>query len=584
MLALSVLGAAVITSVAAGQSEHDETMTVASFSETLTASDGFAGDGFGFAVDVDGDVMVVGAYGAAYVFTRTNGRWLETAKLTVENLPPGRSAPTLGRDKVGFPQMEGRAILLGSSGTLFGGFGRSVAVDGDVIVVGAYEAAHVFSLLGGDWVETAKLNGTDDLSMLGPQPDGSRVTARYTDRTFLGGGFGSSVAVDGDVVVISANGVVTSRDVTGGFVGQTYVLPESVYVFERSGDQWSETAKLVRPGEMQALNFGGDVAVDGDLIVAAGSEVAYVYERSGSQWAETAEIVPPVDSASSRFGQAVAVKGRTIIVAAEDFAYMFEQSSDRWVSQQVGRYDEARAGNFGWDVDVDDGLAVIAPRKGTDGYTPETLVFGLFDRPREGWRFTYAEHFLDSTWKPQAVALGGGAIAVGAYRYSYRDVGESIKRPIHEEPGVVRVYRLDVLHPVGNGVAPTATVETAAAPTATPGEPAAEVQPTAIAKPDPTPAVAPTPTAIASATPTVAPTPTATALPNPVATIAPTTAATPVVAAAASPAPVDDNSSDGGTDAAWVWVFIALLVLLVLAVAIFVILRKPDDDAGRYNT
>ncbi len=83
-----VLTAAAAT-IAFGYSEHDETMTVASFAGALRASDGFAGDGFGVSVDVDGDVMVVGAIGAAYVFTRSDGRWLQTAKLSVQNTPLG---------------------------------------------------------------------------------------------------------------------------------------------------------------------------------------------------------------------------------------------------------------------------------------------------------------------------------------------------------------------------------------------------------------------------------------------------------------------------------------------------------------
>ena len=78
--------------------------------------DGVGGDKFGYAVAVDGDTAVIGAYqdngngadsGAAYVFTRNDGVWDDGVKLTA------------------------------SGGAAYDNFGISVAVDGDTVVVGA---------------------------------------------------------------------------------------------------------------------------------------------------------------------------------------------------------------------------------------------------------------------------------------------------------------------------------------------------------------------------------------------------------------------------------------------------------------
>ena len=82
---------------------------------TLT---GVGGDKFGYAVAVDGDIAVIGAYqdddngadsGAVYVFTRVEGVWTQAAKLTA------------------------------SDSAAYDNFGISVAVDGDTntVVVGA---------------------------------------------------------------------------------------------------------------------------------------------------------------------------------------------------------------------------------------------------------------------------------------------------------------------------------------------------------------------------------------------------------------------------------------------------------------
>jgi len=118
----------------------------------LYASDWEEGAGFGRAVAVDGETLVVGAsqedngsvvfpnQGAAYVFERTGGSWAETQKLVASDPKKGDS------------------------------FGISVAIDGDTIVVGAAlhnhsviaeGAMYVFERQGGSWVQTQELLGSD---------------------------------------------------------------------------------------------------------------------------------------------------------------------------------------------------------------------------------------------------------------------------------------------------------------------------------------------------------------------------------------------------------------------------------------
>ncbi len=86
----------------------------------LTAADGAADDYFGWSVAVSGDTVVVGAYGdddldynsgSAYVFVKPGGGWATTSAYT--------------------------AKLTASDGAAADSFGRSVAVSGDTVVVGA---------------------------------------------------------------------------------------------------------------------------------------------------------------------------------------------------------------------------------------------------------------------------------------------------------------------------------------------------------------------------------------------------------------------------------------------------------------
>jgi hypothetical protein len=142
----------------------------------LTASDGAADDGFGYAVAISGDTVVVGAHGdddngddsgSAYIFERNQGgtdNWGQVAKLTA------------------------------TDGATYDRFGGAVAISGDTVVVGAHQngvgsgSAYVFKRNQGgadNWDQTAKLTATDGAG---------------------GDLFGHAVAISGDTVVVGAFG------------------------------------------------------------------------------------------------------------------------------------------------------------------------------------------------------------------------------------------------------------------------------------------------------------------------------------------------------------------------------------------
>ena len=115
--------------------------------QKLLADDGAAGDSFGISVAVSGDTAVIGAYGddglsgSAYVFVRADGTWSQQAKLTAADVAIGNY------------------------------FGYSVSVSGDTAVIGAYAdddkgsgsgSAYVFvRAAGGTWSQQAKLTADD---------------------------------------------------------------------------------------------------------------------------------------------------------------------------------------------------------------------------------------------------------------------------------------------------------------------------------------------------------------------------------------------------------------------------------------
>jgi hypothetical protein len=310
----------------------------------LTAADGFAGDQFGRAVAIDGDIAIVGApfadtpsdAGAAYVFTRTNGAWTQQAKLRAVAAPPGDS------------------------------FGWSVALSGSTALIGAWAndargpnsgAAYVFTLVNGTWRQDARLIAAD---------------GTFGDR------FGWSVSLSGATAVIGAY----FDDGVGPDSG-------SAYVFTGSGGTWSQQAKLV-PDDLDAGGqFGYAVAVEDDTaVVGALGGSAYAFSRVGSEWIE-ARLFPANGSGGDRFGAAVTVHGDTVMVGAflDDFAaadagalHVFSRAAIGWNYQTKLTVPGGAAGDhFGTSVALGGGTALIgAPLTdfgGTD--TGSAYVFAV---------------------------------------------------------------------------------------------------------------------------------------------------------------------------------------------------------------
>ena len=338
----------------------------------LTASGGAAYDNFGISVAVDGDTVVVGApgndgdgadSGSVYVFVKPTGGWATSTEM---------------------------AKLTASDGAALDYFGYSVAVDGDTVLVGAYQdddeendsedsgSAYIFTKpnsSGGwaDWdlmedTETAKLTASD-----GADDDW----------------FGVSVALDGKTAVIGASGD-DDKGIDSG----------SAYVFVKPAGAWAdgnETDKLTASDGEAQDNFGYSVAVGVDTVEVSGAEVevatvvvgayqhdpidphsdpdsplylldagaAYVFTRdSGGVWDGGEKLTADDGDALDYFGYSVAVDVDTVVVgaygdddngSASGSAYVFTRDSNGEWSQKKKLTDEdGEAGDwFGYSVAVD---------------------------------------------------------------------------------------------------------------------------------------------------------------------------------------------------------------------------------------
>jgi hypothetical protein len=382
------------------------TTTLAGASETLVvgqeakllSSEIAQGDDLGDAVAVSGDTAVVGApwangvgnnTGAAYVFVRSGTVWTEQAKLFASD---------------------------GGSGDIFG---ASAAIDGDTIVVGAYQnqefglaagAAYVFERQGTTWTQTAKLTASD------------ATTAQR---------FAFSVSVSADSVVVGAIGdPVYSIDRDG-----------SAYAFRRIGTTWSEEAKIVAEDGGVGDAFGISVSIEWDTLVVGsiynaelGSDAgsAYVYRRSETTWSQQAKLNASDGRAGDGFGVSVALSGTTVLVGAiyddlapgvngsyydsEGSAYVFVYQQGAWSQQAKLSADDATdEDKFGDRVSLSGDIAVIGAYDNFELNTHSGTVYA-FQRGGVTWTEQVKVYvdFPASYWLGRSVCLDGDTLLVGA--------------------------------------------------------------------------------------------------------------------------------------------------------------------------
>ena len=299
--------------------------------DRLVASDYINSGFFGGSVAMSGDRAVIGAYGvsvkrgAAYNFVRGTSSWSEEQKLIAD-------------DPAALDE-----------------FGYASAIDGDTVVVGSYRADHsgyidpgaayVYTYSGATWNFEQKLvasdPGTDDF-------------------------FGYKVAVSGDTAAVSS----LQHNGTG-----------AVYIFTRSGSVWTEQQKLTGSGGVDDGNFGVDLLLAGDTLVAGASTTdhsgldnagaVYVFERSGGTFGEVQRLIASEPQVDGNFGTGVALSGDTLLVGAAGhdlygvanagMAYLFTRSGGVWTERQKlmagEREENARVG---FDVALSPDVALAA--------------------------------------------------------------------------------------------------------------------------------------------------------------------------------------------------------------------------------
>lgn len=406
----------------------------------LAASDGAASDEFGTSVAVSGDTVVVGvsgmnaaadtAHGASYVFVKPAGGW--------------GTAPPL------------EAKLTASDGAPFDGFGWSVAISGDTIVVGAPFAAGNSNLSdGASYVFRKPYRGWKTTSAFD-----AKLTAADATRISL---FGLSVAISGGTVAVGA---------PGAMIG-TYFAQGAAYLFVEPSSGWATTsafdAKLTASDGILSDQLGASVAISGDTVVAgtASTQVglnpglgkAYVFVKPPAGWVTTSDFQAKLTASDGfpgdYYGSPVATSGEVVVVGApragpggieEGAAYVFARPSGGWKSStenaKLTPSDGGVLDYFGTSVGISGDTVVIGALQSMVTGEPSAAGFSsepgaaylnsglgvayVFVKPTSGWSTTSqfnakvsASDGLDSASRfgngfGSAVGFSGDTLVVGA--------------------------------------------------------------------------------------------------------------------------------------------------------------------------
>ena len=368
----------------------------------LLADDAEASDYLGYSAAIDGDTAVVGAYketelgydaGAAYVFVRDgSGVWTQQAKLTA------------------------------SDGKADDRFGWAVAVAGDTAVIGKESWDFFDPPPGAAYVFTRDSTGVWSEQQILTASDGEP-----------GDYFGEAVAVNGDTILIGADG----DDDMGTSSG-------SAYVFVRDGSgNWSLQQKLLVDHESSGDYFGTSVAIDGDTAVISAdgfdytgsiedSGMAYVYTRDSGVWSVQGELIPSDNEFFNQCGKSVALSGDTLVMGCPNddqvayntgAAYIFKRDSNGvWSEQQkliasdAGYYE-----SFGFAVEMDGDNLVVGAYLDDDNGNDSGSAY-LYTRDADGiWQEKLkllasdgqAYDFLGG-YGAKAVGISGTTVIAGA--------------------------------------------------------------------------------------------------------------------------------------------------------------------------
>ena len=463
----------------------------------LTASDAETYNFFGYSVAISGDTVIVGAYrnyggasdsGSAYLFEKPSSGWIntaQTAKLTASDATVsewfGRSVAISG-DRVivgahkddeggsdsgsvylfekpasGWTDTNQTSKLTASDASASDNFGRSVAISGDTVIVGAYHDDEGGSESGSAYIfkntfsENTLENKRDIIDINASDDDGDSISF-----SIVGGEDASFFDIDAVSGLLSFKNppdFETPRDANGDNIYRVTLKisddsspSESsiTQAYIRVSDMFYEgkAPKAISFKELNTLrvdnssDFGRSVAISGDTAVVSttgysvGNAYIYEYNSSTDLFIQKARLGASDYAAGDRFGHSVAISGDIVIVGAygdndagdqSGSAYLFEKPIGGWIdvneTAKLTASDAAEDDWFAYSVAIS-GNTVIVGAYWDDSYTGSAY---FFEKPVGGWvtatqtaKLTASDAAEDDEFG-HSVSISGDTVIIGAF-------------------------------------------------------------------------------------------------------------------------------------------------------------------------
>jgi hypothetical protein len=286
------------------------------FEHEIAPAQGTVDDFIGYATAIDGQWAIVGAYGdeCVYVFQKSGSTWIQTQRLVAPDATAGD------------------------------GFGRSVAIYGNNIIIGAFHDADKGVNSGSAYIFTwnsTQLLWKYNTKLLASDGAGSDL-------------FGQSVAISNEFAAVGADGEYSNRG--------------AVYVYSISN--WAENSIVYATTRTSNAHFGYSVSIDDNrgMLVGAygeGAGAAYMCGYDG-RWL-TGQKLSGITS-GDKFGYSVCIKGQKALVGAYNRSsatgavYVFRHPSkiENWsLWQTITPANPATGQRFGYSVTFSGNYAVL---------------------------------------------------------------------------------------------------------------------------------------------------------------------------------------------------------------------------------
>ncbi len=291
-------------------------------------------------------------------------------------------------------------------------FGSGVAIDGDLLVLGA---------MGND--ATGSDGGAAYVYRRSPLGQWNLEQKLYPAVAATSDSFGHSVAISGETIIVGA-----SHD---DHSGSTDIGSATIFVHGPAG--WVVQATLLPTGTGSLTYAGAAVAIEGDTAVLGGigyngdRGAAWVFHRNGSLWSQEAMVTAPNAAAGDNFGYSLALDGNTLIVGAPTnnpngidnagAGYVFVRGGTGWSWQATLVASDPEAGGYLGTGAAIDGDTILLGAYGDNATTEDSGAAYVYVRSGSTWTQQVKLFGLGSPgvmWFGFAVAIEGDVAAVGA--------------------------------------------------------------------------------------------------------------------------------------------------------------------------